>query len=53
MVNDMTDSSLAGTTISRHVGELVPLTTEQYMAWQGDQQYDGIFMKLNMARASS
>ena len=28
----MTDSYMAGTTISRHVGELVPLTTEQYMA---------------------
>ena len=25
---------MAGTTISRHVGELVPLTTEHYMAWQ-------------------
>ena len=32
MANDMTDSDMAGTTISRHVGELVPLTTEQYMA---------------------
>ena len=31
MANDMTDSNMAGTTISRHVGELVPLTTEQYM----------------------
>ena len=29
MANDMTDSNMAGTTISRHVGELVPLTTEQ------------------------
>ena len=29
----MTDSYMAGTTISRHVGELVPLTTEHYMAW--------------------
>ena len=28
MANDMTDSNMAGTTISRHVGELVPLTTE-------------------------
>ena len=36
MANDMTDSYMAGTTISRHVGELVPLTTEQYMAWQGN-----------------
>ena len=25
----MTDSYMAGTIISRHVGELVPLTTEQ------------------------
>ena len=38
MANDMTDSYMAGTTISRHVGELVPLTTEQYMALKGDQQ---------------
>ena len=38
MANDMTDSYMAGTTISRHVGELVPLTTEKYMAWQGDEQ---------------
>ena len=28
----MTDSYMAGTTISRHVCEHVPLTTEQYMA---------------------
>ena len=34
----MTDSDKAGTTISRHVGELEPLTTDQYIAWQGDQQ---------------
>ena len=34
----MTYSYMAGTTISRHVNELVPLTTEQYMAWQGNQQ---------------
>ena len=34
----MTDSYMAGTTISRHVDELVPLTTEQYMAWQGTQK---------------
>ena len=27
-----TDSYMAGTTISRHVGELVPLTSDQYMA---------------------
>ena len=38
MAKDMTDSYMAGTTISRHVGELEPLTTEQYMAWQGNQQ---------------
>ena len=31
MVSYMTDSYMAGTTISRHVAELVPLTTEQYM----------------------
>ena len=29
MANDMTDSYMAGTTISRHVDELVPLTTEK------------------------
>ena len=38
MASDMTDSDMAGTTINRHVGELVPLTTEKYMAWQGNQQ---------------
>ena len=38
MASYMTDSNMAGTTISRHVGELEPLTTEQYMAWQGNQQ---------------
>ena len=32
MANDMIDSDMAGTTISRHVGELVHLTTEHYMA---------------------
>ena len=32
MASYMTDSNMAGTTISRHVGALVPLTTEQYMA---------------------
>ena len=37
MASYMTDSYMAGTTISRHVGELEPLTTEQYMAWQGTQ----------------
>ena len=40
---------MAGTTISRHVDELVPLTTEQYMAWKGNQQKEGIFVKLSMA----
>ena len=38
MASYMTDSYMAETTISRHVGELEPLTTEQYMAWQGNQQ---------------
>ena len=38
MASYMTDSNMAGTTISRHVDELVQLTTEQYMAWQGNQQ---------------
>ena len=33
----ITDSYMAGTTISRHVGELEPLTTEHYMAWKGNQ----------------
>ena len=32
MASYITDSNMAGTTISRHVGELVPLTTEQHMA---------------------
>ena len=32
MASNMTDSDMAGTTISRHVGELVKLTTEKYMA---------------------
>ena len=36
--SDMTDSYMVETTISRHVGELLPLTTEQNMARQGDQQ---------------
>ena len=50
----MTDSDLEGkqsmaeTTISRHVGELEALATEQYMASQGNQQYDGTNMKLIM-----
>ena len=38
IASDMTDSYMAGTTISRHVGELLPLTTEKYMACQGTQQ---------------
>ena len=37
MASYMTDSYMAGTTISRHVGELVQLTTENYMALQGNQ----------------
>ena len=31
MASYMTDSNMAGTSICRHVGELVQLTTEQYM----------------------
>ena len=31
MASYMTDSYMAGRTISRHVDELVPLTTEKYM----------------------
>ena len=53
MANDMTDSYMAGTTISRHVGELEPLTTEQYIACQGNQELEYMFVKLSMARASS
>ena len=37
IASDMANSYMAGTTISRHVGELVPLTTEHYMAWQCNQ----------------
>ena len=33
----MTDANMTGTTISRHVGEIVQLITEQYMAWEGNQ----------------
>ena len=44
---------MAETTINRHVGELEPLTTEQYMAWQGNQQQEDMFVKLRMARARS
>ena len=32
MASYMTDSYMAETTISGHVGELVPLTTKHYMA---------------------
>ena len=53
MANDMTDSNMAGTTISGHVDELVQLTTEQYMACEVNQQQEGINMKLIMARESS
>ena len=38
MASYITDSYMAGTIISRHVGELAPLTTEENMAWQGNQQ---------------
>ena len=38
IASDMTHSYMAGTIISRHVGDLELLTTEQYMAWQGNQQ---------------
>ena len=38
MASYITDSNMAGTTISRHVSELEPLTTGQYMAWKGNQQ---------------
>ena len=34
----ITDSNMAGTTIRRHVDELVQLTTEQNMAWKGTKQ---------------
>ena len=53
MASYMTDSNMAGTTLSRHVGEIEPLTTEQYMAWKGNQNQQGMFMKLSMARTSS
>ena len=49
----MADSYMAEPTISRHVGELEPLTTEQYMAWKGSQQQEYMFKKLRMAGASS
>ena len=44
MASDMTDSdlkekqSMAGTTISRHVGEFVPLTTEHNMVCEVNKQ---------------
>ena len=38
MASYITDSNMAGTTIRRHVDELVQLTTEQNMALQGNQQ---------------
>ena len=38
MANYNTDSYMVGTELWRHVGEIVPVTTEQYMAWQGNQQ---------------
>ena len=53
MASYITDLYMAGTTISRHVGELETLTTDQYMAWQGNQQQEDMFMKLRMARESS
>ena len=37
MANDMTDSYMAGTTISRHVGELEPLT--QSNTWHGRNRF--------------
>ena len=53
MAKDMTVSYMAGTTISRHVGELEPLITEKYMACQGNHQKEDMFMKLSMVRTSS
>ena len=53
MASYMIDSYMAETTISRHVGELEPLTTEKYRAWKGNQQQEDMFMKLSMARTSS
>ena len=53
MASYMTDSYMAGKTISRHVGELGPLTTEQYKAWQGNKQQEDMFVKLRMAIESS
>ena len=53
MASYITDSNMAGTTISRHVGELEPLTTEQYMALKGNKQQEDMFDKLSIARTSS
>ena len=47
----MTDSYMAGTTISRHVGELEPLTTEHFMAFEVNQHQEGINSKQSMAIA--
>ena len=38
MASYITDLNMAETTISRHVRELEPLTTEKYMAWKGNLQ---------------
>ena len=38
MAKDMTDSYMAGTTISRYVGKLVTLSTEHFMACEVNQQ---------------
>ena len=38
MASYITDSYMAETELWRHVDELVQLTTEQNMAWQGNQQ---------------
>ena len=53
MARYITDSNMAETKISRHVDELVPLTIEKYMAWQGTQHLEDMFMKLSMERSSS
>ena len=42
---------MAETTISRHGGELEPLTIENFMACEVNQQQEGINMKLIMAIA--
>ena len=53
MASYMTDSNMAGTTISRHVGELEPLTTEQFMTNQAHLQQYGMFIKLSVARTKA